>query len=334
MGDESIPREYAQNALKRGKEYFDYQTYKIEYSQINKYKISSFLGRGKYSQVFKGISTEEESKSVVIKVLRPIREKKINREIKILKELKGIKNVIELLDVVRDIKTNTRSIIFPYEEHIETRSLFKTLSPEDIVYYIRELLTTIDHIHSKGIFHRDLKPHNIVINHKRRVLKIIDWGLAEYYLPNIEYATKVASLHFKGPELLLGYKYYNYSLDIWTIGCIVGEMVFTRVPMFNGLTNEDQLEKIVSLCGTNQLKKYIKTYKLNYPQKSLDSIYATYSPEDTWKDISGSEIRIPPCREREGLIDLVKRMLIFDHIERPTAKECLYHLSNSLSRDK
>lgn len=76
-----------------------------------------------------------------------------------------------------------------------------------------------------GIMHRDVKPHNIIIDHKKRELRLIDWGLAEFYIPNQEYNVRVASRYFKGPELLVDNLLYDYSLDIWSLGCMLAGMV-------------------------------------------------------------------------------------------------------------
>ena len=88
----------------------------------------------------------------------------------------------------------------------------------DIRYYIYEILRGLDYCHSLGIMHRDIKPHNIMIDHEQRQLRIIDWGLAEYYIPDKEYNVRVASRYYKGPELLVDDTLYNYSLDIWSLG--------------------------------------------------------------------------------------------------------------------
>lgn len=76
-----------------------------------------------------------------------------------------------------------------------------------------------------GIMHRDVKPHNIIIDHKNRELRLIDWGLAEFYMPEQEYNVRVASRYFKGPELLVDNLLYDYSLDIWSLGCMFAGMV-------------------------------------------------------------------------------------------------------------
>ena len=74
--------------------------------------------------------------------------------------------------------------------------------------------------------HRDVKPMNIIVDKESKTLRLLDWGLSEYYLPGKEYNVRVASRPFKGPELLIGYQKYDYSLDIWSTGCIFAAMVF------------------------------------------------------------------------------------------------------------
>lgn len=101
-----------------------------------------------------------------------------------------------------------------------------------------------------------------MIDHEHRQLRIIDWGLAEYYIPNKEYNVRVASRYYKGPELLVDDMLYNYSLDIWSLGCTHGNMMFQRDPMFKGSDNDDQLIKIAEICGIDGLMDYLRTYNL------------------------------------------------------------------------
>jgi casein kinase II subunit alpha len=121
----------------------------------------------------------------------------IKREIKILQNLYGGPNVIKLLDVVRDQQSKTPSLIFEHVANTDFKVLYPTFKDHDVRYYMFQLLRALDFAHSKGIMHRDVKPHNIMIDHGKRQLRLIDWGLAEFYFPEREYNTRVASRYFK-----------------------------------------------------------------------------------------------------------------------------------------
>lgn len=76
--------------------------------------------------------------------------------------------------------------------------------------------------------HRDVKPHNVMIDHEKKQLRLIDWGLAEFYHAGTEYNVRVASRYFKGPELLIDFQEYDYSLDMWSLGCMYASMVSAK----------------------------------------------------------------------------------------------------------
>ena len=116
--------------------------------------------------------------------------------------------------------------------------------------------------------HRDIKPHNIVIDHAKRYLRVIDWGLAEFYLPGQEYNVRVASRYFKGPELLVDHRDYDYSLDLWSFGCVLAGIVFKIEPFFFGKNNYDQMVKIAKVLGTADFIAYLEKYDL-----TLDANY-------------------------------------------------------------
>lgn len=101
--------------------------------------------------------------------------------------------------------------------------------------------------------HRDVKPQNIIVDHQNKVLKLIDWGLAEFYHPSKDYNVRVASRYFKGPELLVDDVYYDYSLDIWSTGAMFAGIIFKKEPFFQGTDNFDQLVKIAKVLGTDDL---------------------------------------------------------------------------------
>ena len=121
---------------------------------------------------------------------------------------------------MRDPQSKTPSLIFEYINNTDFKTLYPTLTDYDVRFYIFEILKALDYCHSQGIMHRDVKPHNCVIDHEKRCLKLIDFGLAEFYVPDQEYNVRVASRYFKAPELLLQNQFYHYSVDIWAFGCL------------------------------------------------------------------------------------------------------------------
>ncbi|KAL3927986.1 MAG: hypothetical protein SGPRY_002580, partial [Prymnesium sp.] len=201
--------------VRRAKDYWDYESLQVQWGNQDDYEVVRKVGRGKYSEVFEGINVTNNTK-VIIKILKPVKKKKIKREIKILQNLRGGTNIIRLLDIVRDPQSKTPSLIFEYVNNTDFKVLYPTLTDYDLRYYIFELLKVriaLEYSHSNGIMHRDVKPHNVMIDHQKRQLRLIDWGLAEFYHPNREYNVRVASRYFKGPELLVDLQDYDYALD-------------------------------------------------------------------------------------------------------------------------
>ena len=136
------------------------------------------VGRGKYSEVFEGVHSPTGDRCV-IKILKPVKKKKIKREIKILQNLCGGPNVISLLDCVRDPASKTPSLVFEHVAAADFKVLYPTLSDYDVRFYIFELLKALDFCHSRGVMHRDVKPHNVMIDPVKKQLRLIDWGELE-----------------------------------------------------------------------------------------------------------------------------------------------------------
>ena len=302
----SRARVYADVNSHRPREYWDYEAHVVEWGNQDDYQLVRKLGRGKYSEVFESINVSNNAnEKCVVKTLKPVKKKKIKREIKILENLRGGTNVITLHGVVKDPVSRTPALIFEHVNNTDFKQLYQTLTDYDIRlvhlyisrdhkmnrlasnenlfnlfmflsvkfygliiniqwfrFYLYELLRALDYCHSMGIMHRDVKPHNVMIDHENRRLRLIDWGLAEFYHPGQEYNVRVASRYFKGPELLVDYQMYDYSLDMWSLGCMLASMIFRKEPFFHGHDNYDQLVRIAKVLGTEELYEYLDKYQI------------------------------------------------------------------------
>ncbi|KAF8020813.1 hypothetical protein BT93_G1287 [Corymbia citriodora subsp. variegata] len=297
-GAASKARVYTDVNVIRPKEYWDYESLTVQWGEQDDYEVVRKVGRGKYSEVFEGVHCTDNEKCI-IKILKPVKKKKIKREIKILQNLCGGPNIVKLLDIVRDQQSKTPSLIFEYVNNTDFKVLYPTLSDYDIRYYIYELLKALDYCHSQGIMHRDVKPHNVMIDHEQRKLRLIDWGLAEFYHPGKEYNVRVASRYFKGPELLVDLQDYDYSLDLWSLGCMFAGMIFRKEPFFYGHDNYDQLVKIAKVLGTDELNAYLNKYRIE-----LDPHLASLvgRPWTLWTSCCDMIIRRGRLQRRQWLI--------------------------------
>lgn len=277
------------------------------------------IGRGKYSEVFEGIDITQNDRYVVIKVLKPVKRKKIKREIKILQNLRNGPNVINLLDIVRDNESKTPSLIFERVNNVDFRTLYPKFTDLDIKYYMFELLKALDFAHSKGIMHRDVKPHNVMIDHDRKELRLIDWGLAEFYHKGVEYNVRVASRYFKGPELLVDFRHYDYSLDIWSFGAMLASIIFKKEPFFHGNSNTDQLVKIARVLGTDSLYQYLDKYDILLGPEYDDLGTHPRRPWTKFINADNAKFVTPEA------LDFLDHLLRYDHQERFTALEAMAH---------
>ncbi|KAK9760689.1 Casein kinase II subunit alpha [Basidiobolus ranarum] len=319
MTSRSVARTYANVNQTLPKEYWDYDNLQVQWGGQENYEIVRKVGRGKYSEVFEGVDIEKNRK-VVIKVLKPVRKKKIKREIKILQNLAGGINVINLYDVVRDPQSKTPSLIFEQVNNIDFKILYPKFTDYDVRFYIFELLKALDFCHSKGIMHRDVKPHNVMIDHEKRQLRLIDWGLAEFYHPGTEYNVRVASRYFKGPELLVDLQEYDYSLDMWSLGCMFAGMIFRKDPFFHGQDNYDQLVKIAKVLGTDELFSYLEKYGIRLDNQ-YNSILGRYARKPWSKFVTTENQKyVSPAA-----LDFLDKLLRYDHQERLTPKEAMDH---------
>jgi casein kinase II subunit alpha len=348
----TISRVYADVNTAKPREYWDYENHVITWGNQDDYQLVRKLGRGKYSEVFEGINITNNEKCVV-KILKPVKKKKIKREIKILENLRGGPNIITLQAVVKDPVSRTPALIFEYVNNSDFKQLYQSMTDLDIRYYLYELLKALDYSHSMGIIHRDVKPHNVMIDHENRKLRLIDWGLAEFYHPAQEYNVRVASRYFKGPELLVDYQIYDYSLDMWSLGCMLASMIFRKEPFFHGHDNYDQLVRIAKILGTDDLDAYLEKYEITLDPRFneilgryvfslllIDTLFilGTFELIPTLCNIQPRRLRSHSKRRWERFIyaenqhlvsqdalDLLDRLLRYDHKERATAREAMEH---------
>ncbi|AAS52124.1 ADR204Wp [Eremothecium gossypii ATCC 10895] len=315
----STARVYKDACAQRSQDYWDYeQGITINWGKINNYEIINKIGRGKYSEVFRGKSIVNDH-PCVIKVLKPVKMKKIYRELKILTNLTGGPNIIGLLDIVQDPGSKIPALIFEEVKNVEFRTLYPAFTLSDTQHYFKQLLIALDYCHSMGIMHRDVKPQNVMIDPTERKLRLIDWGLAEFYHPGVDYNVRVASRYHKGPELLVNLNQYDYSLDLWSVGCMLAAIVFKKEPFFKGSTNPDQLVKIARVLGTKQLLAYLEHYGLTLPHE-YDNIMKDFERKPWSYFISDDNTLAVP-----EVVDLIDHLLRYDHQERLTAKEAMDH---------
>lgn len=235
------------------------------------------------------------------------------REISLMKELKH-ENIVGLHDVIHT--ENKLMLVFEYmdgdlKRYMDTHGERGALKPTTIKSFMYQLLKGIDFCHQNRVLHRDLKPQNLLINSKG-LLKLGDFGLARAFgIPVNTFSNEVVTLWYRAPDVLLGSRTYNTSIDIWSAGCIMAEM-FTGRPLFPGTTNEDQIIRIFRIMGTPTERTWPGITQ--FPEyKPTFQMYAT-------QDLRN----ILPAIDSTG-IDLLQRMLQLRPELRISAHEALQH---------
>ncbi|GFO29168.1 mitogen-activated protein kinase [Plakobranchus ocellatus] len=218
-----------------------------------RYTIQNPVGMGAYGQVVSATDNNTNTKVAIKKLARPfqtaIHAKRTFRELCMLKHMKH-ENVIDLIDCFTPTVTledfNDVYLVTPLMG-ADLNNILKTqkLSDDHVQFLIYQTLRGLKYIHSAGILHRDLKPSNIAVNEDCE-LKILDFGLARH--TDDEMTGYVATRWYRAPEIMLNWMHYNQTVDIWSVGCIMAEMLVGR-PLFPGSDHIDQLTKILSLVG-------------------------------------------------------------------------------------
>ncbi|KAJ9170946.1 hypothetical protein P3X46_019006 [Hevea brasiliensis] len=263
--------------------------------RANTFEKLDRIGQGTYSNVYKARDVTHD-KIVAIKKVRfdnsdPESIKFMAREIHILRRLDH-PNIIKLEGLITSQTSSSLYLVFEYMEHDLTglASLpgIKFTEPQ-IKCYMQQLLSGLDHCHSHGFLHRDIKGSNLLID-DNGILKIADFGLASFFDPkgSAQLTSRVVTLWYRAPELLLGASCYGVAVDLWSTGCILGEL-YAGKPILPGRTEVEQLHKIFKLCGSPS-EDYWR--KLKLPHSSVIKPQRPYRRcvAETFKDLPASAV--------------------------------------------
>ncbi|KAK3990170.1 kinase-like domain-containing protein [Cladorrhinum sp. PSN332] len=242
------------------------------------------------------------------------------REIQILKDCDH-RNIVKLREVVVGDDTSKIENIFLVLEFLEhdLKSILEDMPQPFLASEVKTLLlqlaSGLSYLHDHYILHRDLKTSNLLLSNRGQ-LKIADFGMARYVGdPPPKLTQLVVTLWYRAPELLLGETKYSSAIDMWSIGCIFGELL-TREPLLQGKNEVDELTKIFELCGIPteeswpSFRRLPNARGLRLPQSSA---------------ATGSVIRAKfPLLTSAG-VSLLNGLLSLNPEKRPTAKEMLAH---------
>ncbi|KAK6174816.1 hypothetical protein SNE40_013391 [Patella caerulea] len=282
------------------------------------YQLLNPIGLGAYGQVCSAVNTMYNEKVAIKKLARPflsdIHAKRTYRELCMLKHMDH-ENIINLLDVFTpQMSLDAFSDVYMVTPLMgaDLNNILKTqkLSDDHVQFLVYQILRGLKYIHSAGIIHRDLKPGNLAVNEDCE-LKILDFGLARHAEDSM--TGYVATRWYRAPEIMLNWMKYDQTVDIWSVGCIMAEMLTGR-PLFPGTDHIDQLTRILSLVGTpnDDLMNEITSVDARSFIKSL--------PKWEKKDFREVFLGANP-----QAIDLLEKMLKLDVKKRITTEEALAH---------
>ncbi|RSL59145.1 hypothetical protein CEP54_007430 [Fusarium duplospermum] len=243
------------------------------------------------------------------------------REIQILKDCQH-RNIVNMLEVVvgDDVSRpdNSLFLVLEFVEH-DLKSILEDM-PEpflssEVKRLLLQLTSGIAYLHDNWILHRDLKTSNLLLNNRGQ-LRIADFGMARYVGdPPPKLTQLVVTLWYRAPELLLGAKSYGAAVDMWSVGCIFGELL-TREPLLQGKNEVDQVSRIFELCGVPTDESWPGFRRLpNARSLRLPKTAAA----------SGSVVRARFPGLTSAGAGLLADLLSLDPDRRPTAREMLQH---------
>jgi len=286
------------------------------------YTNCKVIGNGSFGVVFAArlLNVPKEEEDIAIKkVLQDKRFK--NRELQIMR-LVSHPNVVDLKsffysngDKKDEVYLNLVLEYVPETVYRASRHYVKLKQPMPILQvklYMYQLLRSLAYIHSVGICHRDIKPQNLLLNPSTGVLKLCDFGSAKILVagePNVSY---ICSRYYRAPELIFGATNYTTSIDIWSTGCVMAELMLGQ-PLFPGESGIDQLVEIIKILGT-PTREQIKTMNPNYMEHKFPQI----KPHPF--------VKVFRPRTSPEAIDLVSHLLEYTPSMRLSAIEAMGHI--------